>query len=136
MSTVPNRSKGFASLDALASLVPILLMLSLLFQASRSMADHSMERMSAQEAYDKLVSIADYTVKSGAVVREGDIRYPNWIDENLLGDGYADALRDEAALADLYIGLAEPDGGYDFCIYRIVVSGEEKAIGRLFVCGG
>jgi len=134
--TVRNRYRGFASLDALASLVPILLMLSLLYQASSAMAEDSRDRMSRQQTYDKLVSIADHTVKSGAVVREGDIRHPNWIDESLLGDGYAASLRDQASLADLYIGMDEPEAEYDFCIYRLVVAGEEKAIRRLFVCGG
>jgi hypothetical protein len=132
----PVRYRGFASLDALASMVPLLLMIFLLFQASSSLARGSEEGLRAQQRFDKLVSVADYTVKSGAVVREGGLRYLNWVDEGLITEDYIEGLRQQAGLDSLYIRMEEPEVRYPVCIYRIVVSGQGKAIGRLFVCGG
>lgn len=128
-----SRYKGFASFDALASLVPILLVLLILWQTSISMAKASNDVMDNQQRFNKLVSIADYTVKSGAVMRDENIRYPNWIDEGLLTESYADSLMEQTDLETLHIGM-QAEGG--MCIYRLVVSGQEKTIKRLFVCGG
>ena len=133
MMTNQSRYRGFASLDALASLVPTLLMLLILWQASTSLAKSSSESMERQETFNKLVSIADYTVKSGAVMREGDLRYPNWMDEGLITESYVESLQKSAGLESLHIGMASGDHG--MCIYRLVVSGEEKSIKKLFVCG-
>ncbi|MEW6748079.1 MAG: hypothetical protein AB1295_00015 [Candidatus Micrarchaeota archaeon] len=135
MGIRPSRSKGFASLDAMASLIPIVMVLMICWQASYRFSESAKGGMERQELFGKLVSVADYTVKSGAVVREGGLRYPNWIDGSLLTSGYAEGLRKEAGLEGLDISLGEPGEG-EVCIYRLVVVGEDKAIERLFVCGG
>jgi hypothetical protein len=121
-------------------------------------------RWQSQILFDKLVSIADYTVKSGAVVREGPLRHPNWIDPALLGADYENGLKEKAGLDALEIFLEYGDGaggdaavsGFQFpvsdgsggpgfgrsggagrgtCIYRLVVSGPGRDISRLLVCG-
>ena len=127
--------RGFVSFDALLSLVPLVLILSLAMQASAMQAAAASERFSRQQLFDKLVSVADYTVKSGAAERDPGLRYPNWLDSSLLTPSYAEALAAQAGVRSLYIGPEEPEAGYEICIYRIVAYGEEKAIGRLFVCG-
>lgn len=134
--TGQSQYKGFASLDALVSLVPILLILLMLWRVSFSLAESSAAIMDRQRTFNKLASIADYTVKSGAAVHEGDLRYPNWIDKSLLSDSYAESLREEAGLDELHIVLGGPPEEPGLCLYRLVVSGQEKAIERLFVCGG
>jgi len=140
--------KGFMSLDALFSIVPIALMVFLAMDMRSMLSQEATERSQQQVVFDKLVPIADYTVKSGAVMRNGSARYPNWIDEGVLGDGYVEDLRGRAGLGALSISLeragpgseSESGSGYardgSVCIYRIVVIGQEKGLGRLFVCGG
>jgi hypothetical protein len=131
-----SRYNGFASFDAMLSVVPVMLMMLFLLNLSSLSASSVDERMHRQEVFDKLVSIADYSVKSGAVMRVDDIRYPNWVDGALLTDSYAEDLRVRASLGELYISLREPDDAYQACIYRLVVTGDEKALKRLHVCGG
>jgi len=134
-----NRYKGFASFDALFCLVPILLMLSLLMQASSSLSNQAQEQSHSQQIFDKLVSVADYTVKIGAVVRYGNetkIRYPNWIDADALSEKYVEDLRTRADLEELSIGFDPPSSPSAFCIYRIVVVGDQKTITKMYVCGG
>ena len=135
MRTKQSRHKGFASLDALASLIPILLMLLILWQVCFSFVEGSRTTMERQQMFNKLVSIADYTVKSGAVMRAGSLRYPNWLDEGLLSGDYSESLKEEAGLEELYIGMEEPPDR-SMCIYRLVVGGPDKTIKKLFVCGG
>jgi Flp pilus assembly protein CpaB len=126
---------GFASMDALFSILPIALMAFLAMNMGSMLSHEAAERSQQQIVFDKLVSVADYTVKSGAVMRNGSIRYPNWIDEAMLAEEYAENLRAKIGLESLTISLGEPDSE-GMCIYRIVVMGQEKRLGRLFVCGG
>lgn len=130
-----SRYNGFASFDAMLSVLPIMLMVAFLLNASLLSASSAEERMRRQELFDKLVSISDYTVKSGAVRRSADIRYPNWLDESLLTSGYTEDLKRRASLGELYISLDEPDEAYGICIYRLAVTGDDKAIRKLHVCG-
>lgn len=129
-----SRCKGFISFDALFSILPIILIVSLAMERSMALARESEEAMHNQQSFDKLVSVADYTVKSGAAVRSNGIRYPNWIDEGALSEEYAVALKNKTGLESLDITMDGP-GGDGTCIYRIVVSGQQKEIRRLFVCG-
>ncbi len=133
--TRTSRHEGFVSFDALFSLVPITIMLSYSMQLAGLETGYAAERLAGQQLFDKLVSAADYTVDSGAVVRGGGVRYPGWIEPGLLGGGYTEKLEGMEGLSSLYIGMVEPEGGYRMCIYRFVVYGAEKAAGRLFVCG-
>ncbi|NYZ74413.1 hypothetical protein H0O00_04685 [Candidatus Micrarchaeota archaeon] len=155
---IPNlyskSSKGVISLDALFSLLPLLIMLVLVMDTEAMIVRQAEDASHRQQVFDKLASVADYTVKIGAVVREGDIRYPNWVDETNItnaytthpatptSNSYADSLRERAGLRSLYIGFDGPSdssGASDssqICIYRLVVVGDDKTIERLFVCGG
>jgi hypothetical protein len=131
-----SRSKpGFAGFDAMLSLVPLAMMLSWVMQVAELETSMSLERMESQQLLDKLVSIADYAVKSGAVVRRDGLRYPNWIDESLLTPSFSDGLRAQAGLGSLYVGPGEPGESYRMCIYRLAAYGEDLRPGRLFVCG-
>ncbi|HSB47618.1 MAG TPA: hypothetical protein VLD37_06405 [Candidatus Bilamarchaeum sp.] len=136
MQTKPSRSKGFLSLDALFCTVPLILISLLMIRAASELSSKAAARMHSQEVFDKLVSVADHTVKSGAAVKRGGVRHPNWIDETKLTQGYVLGLRETAGLSELYVSLDEPVSDFPVCIYRLVVSGEEKALSKLYVCGG
>ncbi len=132
---IQNRSKGVISFDALLSMIPIILIFVFMMNAMFFIGRTTEERSQRQDILDKLVSIADYTVKSGAVVKDGSVRCPNWIEEGKLTASYVDDLRERAGLSELYISLEGPEE-HQTCIYRIVVTGGQKEISRLFVCGG
>jgi len=121
------------------SIIPLLLMVSFTIHSSSHITERTCDYVESQVVFDKLVSIGDYMVKVGGVKKEDyglgvSKRYPNWIDEDRLGRLDVDGIKNEAGLDSLYVSLDEPGEGT--CIYRIVVAGEEKAIRKLFVCGG
>ena len=126
---IQSQFKGIISFDALFSLIPLLLMFLFLMQMMQAMSEDIMGE--ERDTFDKLVSIADYTVKVGAARKEGGLRYPNWIDG--IPD-YTD-LQERSNLSRLYISLSEPEDDYSICIYRLVVVGDQKKIKRVFVCG-
>lgn len=132
-----NRFKAFLSFDGMFSTVPVILMLCFVLSISAILAHDAAEKIHRQRVFDRLVSIADYTVKAGAArtTPEG-LRYPNWVDESRLTDAYADDLKTRAGLAELQISFSKPGTPFDACIYRIVVAGEDRHIARIFVCGG
>ncbi len=84
-----------------------------------------------QRTFNALVSLADYTVRSGAVVHTETISYPNWIDEHEITSGYVERLRIASGLTELSIAFEPSDRG--ICIYRIVVVAKEPK--QLFFCG-
>ena len=136
MRIIPSRFRqGFLSFDALFSIIPILLMLFFVMNLSSFLVRDVAEYAHKQQVFDKLVSIADYTVKSGAVVSGDHIKYPNWLDRRNFDVSYVENLRTRAELSALYISLEEPRTEFDFCIYRVVVIGTSKEIAKLFVCG-
>jgi len=135
-----SRHKAFLSFEAMFAMIPALLMLTFALGSAHSLSVSAAERMDGQQVFDKLVSIADYAVKQGAV-RTGaagtdQVRYPNWIDESMLdGGSLARGLRQEAGLAELSIQLDDPGPGA-VCVYRLVVIGDNRErIAKLFVCG-
>lgn len=130
-----SRYKGFFSVDALISILPLAMIALILAQTASELSWKAQGAFSSQQAFDKLVSAADHSVKSGAAVHGEGVRYPNWISPGALTEEYAEALRAQAGLRRLYIGMSETDEEYRFCIYRLVVYGEEKRMGKLFVCG-
>jgi hypothetical protein len=130
-----NALRGVITPDALASLVPLLLILLLLAGTASALMRDSESAAHRQQVFNRVVSAADYTVKSGAAKHDGDVRYPNWLEPSALTPEYAESLGRRAGLSELYLGLKEPDGEYAACIYRFVVVGEEKAIMRLHACG-
>ncbi|MBI5046921.1 hypothetical protein HZC07_04295 [Candidatus Micrarchaeota archaeon] len=136
--------QGFLSYDALISILPITIMLLFTFQISAFLIKDGKYASDRQVVFDKLVSIADYTVKSGAVVSDASInvRYPNWIDETIIdATSYGERLRTRSNLKELYISTTEPSSTlskFDFCIYRLVVVGSDREnlqIKKLYVCG-
>ena len=127
--TTNIRYKGNISFDALFSVLPMVMMFSLLIQIMHLLG----ETNGQQEKFDKLVSVADYTVKIGAVHSEEKVRYPNWIEESRITSSYVADLKEKMELETLHISM-QPEDGLT-CIYRLVVAGEEKKISRLFVCG-
>jgi len=133
--TARNRYRGFTSFDALFSLVPMTMMLFFLMNIGASLTKQADGRMERQQAFDRLVSVADYTVKSGAAMRNGSVRYPNWVDGAKITDGYVEDLRAMSGLRELEITMDGPDDRMEFCISRLVVVGGGKHIGRIFVCG-
>jgi hypothetical protein len=134
--TAPYRYDGFASMDAILSLLPVVFMLALAMKASGALAREAQESIHRQQAFDRLVSIADFTIKSGAAVHEGGYRHPNWLDEGAITPEYVESLRSQANLSALYIGDSEPEGDYPLCICRLYAGGESREIRRLHVCGG
>jgi hypothetical protein len=133
--TGTSRYRGFSSFDALFSMVPVLLMMLMLMEISSSLTRAATAQAGRQREFDSLVTIADHTVRSGAAVRSGGLRHPNWIDAGLIDGDYVESLRERAGFDSLYISTSAPAGAPGQCIYRIVVIGPEKKIGRLFVCG-
>ncbi|MFN7991662.1 MAG: hypothetical protein U0R44_05895 [Candidatus Micrarchaeia archaeon] len=133
--TEANRYKGFLSFDALASMLPVLVILLILADAASYLSSEARRSAERQALFDRLLSAADYTVRSGAVMRSGPVRYPNWIDEPLLDAAYVGALRASEGLSRLYVGLDPPGEKFGMCVYRLVVAGQSKTIRRLFVCG-
>ena len=123
-------------MDAILSLLPMLFMLALLMKASGGAVRDAQEAMHRQQAFDRLVSAADFTIKSGAAVHGGGYRYPNLLDEGAMTPQYVESLRKQAGLTALYIGNAEPEDEYPFCIIRLYASGENREIRRLHICGG
>lgn len=128
---------GFLSFDALLSLAPILLMGLFVLSVSAALAGSAADSMHRQEVFDKVVSAADYTVKSGwARVGEDGLKRPNWMADGPIGPDYVEWLRRQEGLAELEISYAEPEGAHGVCIYRLVAIGEKREIARLFACGG
>lgn len=130
-----NRSRGFITLDGMVSLLPILLIIFLLMQSTSLLSNSTSQSSHYQKVFNKLVAVADYTVKSGAAIHHDDLRYPNWIDEQKIDDQFISTLRQKTDLKTLYISTI-PKQNYPICIYRIVVTGSDKTIKKLFVCGG
>lgn len=130
-----NQSKGFITIDGMISLLPILLIVFLLVQSTSFLSNSNAQASHSQKIFNKLISIADYTVKSGAAIHQANIRYPNWIDEQKLDAKFMEDLRQKTDLKTLYIGT-NTQQNYPICIYRLVVVGNNKEIKKLFICGG
>lgn len=131
-----NQSKkGFISFDGLFSILPALLILIFTMNIANHLTMNAQEHIHLQQLFDKLVSIADYTVKQGAVITDDSagLRYPNLIDESKITDNYAETLREETNLNSLQITLDDPGAG-SVCIYRIVLDQRDQ-IRQLHVCG-
>lgn len=130
-----SRYRGFTSFDAMFSIIPVVLMLLFVMDLTSHFVHDAAEKTHKQQVFNKLVSIADYTVKKGAVRKAGDVKYPNWLDENSIDKHYADDLRYRAGLSHLLISIQKPQKDLSTCVYRLVVVGEDRKIARLFVCG-
>ena len=133
-----SRSKAFVSFDAMFSIIPALVMLLFVLNITHLLTDNAAQRMHRQETFDKLVSVADYVVKQGAVKTDEfgkNERHPNWLDSAKVDGALADGLRQKTGLSELSIALDSPGSG-PVCIYRIVVVDDTQRIAQLYVCGG
>lgn len=131
-----SRSRGFLSFDAVFSLLPVALMVLFVMALSAAVAGSAAAGMQRQEVFDKVVSAADYTVKTGYARVEADgLKRPNWMRDGGIDEAYVEQLRARTGLGALEMGYGEPDGAHDACIYRLVVVGDRKEIRRLFACG-
>jgi hypothetical protein len=124
------------AVDLMLSIIPAMLIIFLLIEEISFLTSASAASSHNGRTMAVLLSIADYVVKSGAAVHIGDLRYPNWIDEDELDAGFTEELRLKGGLSNLYLGTSYPQDIYQTCIYRFVVSGQDKQIKQLFVCGG
>jgi hypothetical protein len=120
------------SIDAMMSIIPLVLIFIFLMQSMSIAAWSEEERSATQDLFDRLVSVADYTVKSGAARHEGGIRYPNWVTH--VDNEYKEELRKAAGLSRLEISFSEPEG-YGLCIYRLVVTSSDRRISNMYFCG-
>ncbi len=130
-----SHCKGFSSFDSMFSLLPLVMMLLFVMELSSHITHDAAEKTHRQQLFNKVVSIADYTVKSGAVRKDGEMKYPNWLDELSISKPYTEGLRERAGLSRLEISIQEPQENFPVCIYRIVVLGDHKKPARLYVCG-
>jgi hypothetical protein len=127
-----SQYKGIFTLDAMMSIIPTMLIFVFLMQSMSMVANSEKERSISQDVFDRLVSVADYTVKSGLAKHEGDLRYPNWLD-NEIDPGYVENLRKKSGFSKLEISFSEPEEGT--CIYRLVAVGPEKKLSKIYFCG-
>ncbi len=133
-----NQFKGFISFDLLFAALPLLLMIVHLLTVTGMAADVGEQTLKSTETTGKLITIADYAVKRGAVERSlqgteflGTATYkPNVIDESVLSSIDIEGIRKWMELDSLQISWEKGEGS---CIYRLVLlEGEVK---KLYVCG-
>lgn len=129
----PSQYKGILTLDAMMSIIPTMMIFVFLMQSMALAAATENERIERADIFDRLVSVADYSVKSGLAKHEGDIRHPNWVDSKI-ESGYVEGLREKAGFSELEISFTDP--GMGTCIYRLVVVGDKKAMSKIYFCGG
>lgn len=130
--TRQNQYKGIFSLDAMMSIIPLIMIFVFLMQSMSLVAHSEQERSLGQDVFDRLVSVADYTVKSGLAKHEGNVRYPNWL-EDKIDQNYVENTRKKAGFSELEISFIEPEKGT--CIYRLVVTGPQKKLSKIYFCG-
>ena len=134
-----NQSKGFVSFDLLFAALPLLLMLVHLLTVTWMAADTAEHSLKSTETTGKLVTIADYLVKRGAVERSlqgteflGTATYrPNVIDSSELNAINTEELRKWMELESLQVSWEKGEGT---CIYRLGL--QEGETRKLYVCGG
>ena len=130
---------GFVSLDALFSMIPLIMMVSLVLGFTSTIMKESAVSMHRQQVFDKVVSIADYSAGYGLAEADPDDpegkKVQNLIDRSLITQAYIDDLMERSGLGKLHISLDGSSDDMDVCIYRLVVEGNGRAIKRLFVCG-
>lgn len=125
-------------MDLLFSAIPILLMLSHALLMVWVSAEATGNALEASEKTGKLITIADYIVKRGAVERShqgmefmGTASYrPNVIDGEKLSRINQEEIQNWMGLDSLQVSFEKGKGN---CIYRLVLlNGEIK---KLYVCG-
>ncbi len=121
-----SRYKGAIIFDSIMSMVPIVMIFLVFFQYIAILLPSEDGKIS------KLISVSEYTVKTGAAYRENGIRYPNWVDTGKISEGYVNDISSRMGLENLKISTVPGDGT---CIYRIVTLGPDRVVSKLFFCG-
>lgn len=130
MIVTDKQHRGVFSLDLLASVLPLVLILAITINTSYQLADGANEGLKEQQLFNKLVSVADFVVKNAGAKIENETIKPNLIDEERLKDIDEGDLEEKLEIKNLYIGFENKDR---YCIYRIVLY--EGEIRKLFICG-
>lgn len=114
------------------SIIPTMMIFVFLMQSMGLAAGSLRERTERADVFERLVSVADYSVKSGLARHEGDVRYPNWVG-GTIDSAFVEGLREKAGFSKLEISFKEPDMGT--CIFRLVVVGDARKMSKLYFCG-
>jgi hypothetical protein len=131
--------KAFLSFDLLFCALPILLMLSFLLNQVSLINEAAQLHGASQQEYAELLSIADYAVKQGAAIKEGQqggefsgsaLYRPNMISDYELSKIPTEEIGSWMGFESLHIGW---DKGEGTCVYRIALRGDE--VKKLYVCG-
>ena len=125
-----NHNSGILSIDALFSFVPLILMLSFALNLVASLSIISAENFHHQQVFDKLVSIADYSMKIG-LATDG---VHNWIGVKEITSQYLENMRIRTQLSRLTISDTASEG-YSTCVTRLGVTGPSKDVIKLYFCG-
>ncbi|MBI5227994.1 hypothetical protein HY988_05385 [Candidatus Micrarchaeota archaeon] len=133
--------KAFFSIDALMSVLPVILMVVFVFQIYANTANQVSKSAANQQLFDKLVSIGDAVVHDPANLYTNQTKaknlQANWLNQNAPLDAKKTQFSQVANIPNLYLALAYPgpNDKYDICIYRLVVVGDQQEIKKLFICG-
>ena len=131
-----NQFKAMLSLDCLFSLLPILLIIFYTLTITSLIVEKSNKLAQSQILFDKLTSIADYTVELALAEKTEDARWPSLVKTTTLDESEIAQLRVTFDLNALSIG-DEPSSAT--CIYRLVIVDKDidsKEIEKIYVCGG
>lgn len=131
-----NRYKGFVSFDFLFSLIPIFLIVSYTIILSSTLETRTAEKLERQILFDKLVSISNYVVKSGAAKTIGTAFpakkvYPNLISSEDFSQ-IEQNMKLRLRMKSLHIGFENGEG---MCIFRLVVFEPTQQVRKLYFCG-
>ena len=127
-----NRYRGFFSLESLATTLIWMTLIFVALNTTSQLTNQRAEEFHQQQRWDKLVSVADWVVKRGGAYENGEVVYPDWIDESRLQAIDREGMRERMGLEALSIGYTPGPG---VCLYRLVVRGTQKEIVQLWVCG-
>jgi hypothetical protein len=132
VGAMQKQYRGFASFDALFSVLPIVLIVVYTLGMHAYLNEKASSTLGRQVLFNKLVSISDYVVNRAAAKSEDGIVYPNWIVREDFGSEES-SMAGKMNMKSLSIGFGQGHGRT--CIYRLVVFGEQKEIRKLYFCG-
>lgn len=135
-SEISRTLHGALWLDALLSIIPLLLIVFYTLNISAIIVEKSAHSSSDQILFDNLVSVSDYNVKQMLAKKTEHVVWPNLVEGLSAPAGGLEELRTGFGLKALSIGPDKADGT---CIYRLVVLEDAfglQSIEKIYVCGG
>ncbi len=130
-----HKCKAFVSYDALLSIMPIMFLLAFVFQIMVLIHDDATATLRQKELFNFLVVTADYAVKKGAAVADGQ----NNLQPNLIDPAKINAIEtmvNANSRHRIAISLGDDSPGQmEMCIYRLVVEKNSLETKKLYVCG-